>query len=47
MMVRNPLQGQDGREGEIRRNLYMMDVDRGRSCYSYGKFGHLAKNCRN
>ena len=24
-----------------------MDIDRERNYYSYGKFGYLAKNCRN
>jgi len=45
VVVRNPLQEQ--REGGIRRDPYIMDVDRGRNCYSYGGFGHLAWNCRN
>ena len=29
-------------------NLYTMDVDRrNRNCYCYGRFGHLARNCKN
>jgi len=27
-------------------SLYAMDMDRGRNCYSYGGFSHLAQNCR-
>jgi len=30
-----------------RRNLYVMNVDRGRNCYDCGGFGHLARNYRN
>ena len=30
-----------------RRNLYIMDVDRGRNCYNCGEFRHLTRNCRN
>jgi len=30
-----------------RRNLYAMNVDRGRNCYDCGGFGHLARNYRN
>ena len=47
VVVRNSLQEQEGKEGEIRRDLYIMDVDRERNCYSYEGFGHLAQNCRN
>ena len=38
---------EQGREEEIRRDLYIMNVDRERNCYSYRGFGHLARNCRN
>jgi len=30
-----------------RRDPYMMEVDRGRNCYVYGGFGHMAQHCRN
>ena len=35
------------RAGFAQRNLYAMDVDRGRNCYAYKGFGHLARHCRN
>jgi len=37
------------RTGFLQRNPYAMDVDRrkNRNCYACGKFGHLARNCRN
>jgi len=25
----------------------VIDIDRGRNCYNYGKFGYLAQNCKN
>jgi len=31
----------------MRRDRYTMNIDRKRNCYSYGGFGHLARNCRN
>ena len=30
-----------------RRDLYAMEIDRGRNCYAYGSFGHMARHCRN
>ena len=30
-----------------RRDLYAMEVDRGRNCYVCGGFGHMARHCRN
>ena len=30
-----------------RRDLYAIEVDRGRNCYACGGFGHMARNCRN
>jgi len=37
------------RVGFPQRNPYAMDVDKreNRNCYTYGGFGHLARNCRN
>jgi len=37
------------RTGFPQRNPYAMDVDRreNRNCYACGRFGHLARNCRN
>jgi len=34
------------RVGFIQYNLYTINMDRGRNCYSCGGFGHLAWNCR-
>ena len=42
VVVRHPLQEQERRE---RRDSYMMDVDRGRNCYSCERFGYLVGNC--
>jgi len=47
VVIRNLLQGQIERGGEMRRDLYVMNVDRGRNCYNCGGFGHLVRNCRN
>ena len=30
-----------------RRDLYAMEVDKGRNCYACGSFGHMAHHCRN
>ena len=30
-----------------RRDPYTMEVDRGRNCYTYGGFRHMACHCRN
>ena len=30
-----------------RRDLFAMEVDRGRNCYACRGFGHMACNCRN
>ena len=34
-------------EAPLRRDLYVMEVDRGRNCYACGGFGHMARHCRN
>ena len=31
----------------LRRDLFAMDIDRGRNCYACGGFGHMACYCRN
>jgi len=31
----------------MKRNLYIMDVNRGRNCYSCERFGHIVRNCKN
>ena len=36
-----------GVEAPPRRNPYAMEVDRGRNCYAYGGFGHMACHCSN
>jgi len=30
-----------------RQDPFTMEVDRGRNCYAYGGFGHMARHCRN
>jgi len=30
-----------------RRDPYIMEVNRGRNCYTCGGFGHMAHHCRN
>ena len=30
-----------------RQDLYAMNIDYGRNCYSYGRFGHITRNCKN
>ena len=30
-----------------RHNLYIMDMNHERNCYSCGGYGHIMKNCRN
>ena len=40
VVIRN--QGQGQRMGPLRRDSYTMEVDRGRNCYTYRGFGHMA-----
>jgi len=40
-IVRNPVQEQYI-EFVLRQNLYTIEVDQRRNCYSYWSFGHLA-----
>jgi len=44
VMVRGPGQGIGV---SLRRDPYVIEVDRRRNCYAYGGFGHLACHCRN
>jgi len=30
-----------------RQDPYAIEVDKGRNCYAYGSFGHMARHCRN
>ena len=30
----------------MRRDPYVININRRRNCYSYGGFGHLTQNCR-
>jgi len=32
--------------GPPRRDLYMMEINRGRNCYACKEFGHMAHQCR-
>jgi len=41
-IVRNFLQEQGEGGGEMKRDPYVINVDRGRNCYSCRGFGHLA-----
>jgi len=33
--------------GAPRRDSYIMEIDRGRNCYTCGRFGYIAQHCRN
>ena len=46
MVVRGQGQGQST-GAPPRRNPYAMEVDRGRNCYACGRFGYMARHCRN
>lgn len=47
VVVRNPLQEQEEREEKMRRDLYVIDVNRERNYYNCRRFGHLVQNCKN
>ena len=47
VVIRNLIQGQEGREMGMRRDPYLMEVNRGRNCDSCEEFGYLAWNFRN
>ena len=47
VVVRNPLQVQESKGKKIRRNPYVIEMNRGRNCYSCRSFGYLARNCKN
>ena len=40
-------QGQGQVMGVLRRDSYVMEIDRRRNCYACGGFGHMAHHCRN
>ena len=44
VMVRGPGQGMGV---PSKRDLYVIEVDRGRNCYACGGFGHMAHHYRN
>jgi len=44
VMVRGPGQGMGA---PLRRDIYTMEVDRGRNCYACRGFGHMAHHYRN
>lgn len=46
VVVRNSLQGQGGRKGRMRRDLYTIDVNKRRNCYNCGGFNHIIRYCR-
>ena len=47
VVARNSLQGQEDKEGGMKKDSYVMDVDREKNCYNCRGFGHLAQNYRN
>ena len=46
VVVRRQGQGQ-GAGAPPRRDPYVIEIDRGRNCYTCGGFGHMAHHCRN
>ena len=47
VVVKKPLQEQRGSGEGIRRDPYVINVDRRKNCYSYRDFGYLVWNCKN
>jgi len=43
MVVRGSGQGM----GASKRDPYVMEMDKRRNCYACGRFGHMARHCRN
>ena len=41
------IRGQEQGTGALRRDPYVMEVDKGRNCYACKGFGHIAQHCRN
>ena len=35
------------REGVAQKNLYAIEIDRERNCYTCGRFRYMARHCRN
>ena len=46
VVVRSPLQGQGERRGGVRRDPYVMDVDKRRNRHNCGGFDYMARHCR-
>ena len=46
VVVRGAGQGQST-GAPPRRDLFAMEIDRGRNCFACGGFGHMARHCRN
>ena len=46
VVVRNLLQGQGERREGVRRDTYMMDVNKEGNCYNCGKFDYMARYYR-
>jgi len=46
VVVRNFMQGQGGRGGRMRRDLYIIDVNKRRKCYNCGGFNYITRYCR-
>ena len=40
-------QEQEQRMGLVRRDPYVIEIDRGRNCYTCNRFRHMAQYCRN